>query len=184
MIVFYENNKYRTFWVCVCSLRYPACNAHAPYFRLWFVRVYHIFPHYFIKGTIFQRELLNIKCVFWFILQIFSETFLIVRRNERDTIKNVHRASCTVPVIFVRFKWKLNFSTDFGKILQCQISQKSVQWEPTCSMWTDRRTDMTRLIVAFRNIAETTKTINKYAIFYQTDIKELQFVQISAAMCH
>jgi len=22
-------------WVCVCSLRYPACNAHAPYCHLW-----------------------------------------------------------------------------------------------------------------------------------------------------
>jgi hypothetical protein len=28
-------NKCYIFWVFVCSLRYPACNAHAPYCHLW-----------------------------------------------------------------------------------------------------------------------------------------------------
>ena len=40
------------FWMCICSLRYPACNAHAPYFLLWPVRFYKIFVHYFINDTI------------------------------------------------------------------------------------------------------------------------------------
>jgi len=26
----WKSNKYYIFWVCVCSLRYPACNAHEP----------------------------------------------------------------------------------------------------------------------------------------------------------
>jgi len=39
--------------MCVCSLRYPACNAHAPYCHLWPARLYSIFPHYLINGTIF-----------------------------------------------------------------------------------------------------------------------------------
>jgi len=33
------------------------------------------------------KKLLNIKCVFWFSLEFLSETFLILKRNERDTIK-------------------------------------------------------------------------------------------------
>jgi hypothetical protein len=50
--------------VCVCSLRYPACNAHAPNCRLWPVRLYNIFPHCITNVTIFEKETLNIKCVF------------------------------------------------------------------------------------------------------------------------
>ena len=33
----------------------------------------------------------------------FSETFLILRRTERDMIKNLYRCACTVPVMLVRF---------------------------------------------------------------------------------
>ena len=43
------------------------------------------------------------------------------------------------------------------KILIYQISWKSVQWQPTISMWTEGQTDMTKLIIAFRNLAEALK---------------------------
>ena len=33
------------------------------------------------------------------------------------------------------------FSKDFLKILKYKISQKSVQWEPSCSVWTDGHTN-------------------------------------------
>ena len=45
----------------VCSLSYPACNAHA---LCYIVRFYHIFLHYLINGTILIKELLNVKYVF------------------------------------------------------------------------------------------------------------------------
>jgi hypothetical protein len=38
--------------VCVCSLIYPACKAHAPFCHLWPIWLYHIFTHYRINGTI------------------------------------------------------------------------------------------------------------------------------------
>jgi hypothetical protein len=50
-----------------------------------------------------RKKLLNIKCMIWFPLQLLSETFLILRRIQWDTIINVHRSSGKVPVILVRF---------------------------------------------------------------------------------
>ena len=61
------------------------------------------FPPHLINGTTFISTSLNTKCVFWFSLQILSETFLFLRRTRRDRIINVYRYSCQVPVILVRF---------------------------------------------------------------------------------
>ena len=61
--------------------------------------LYYIFPHYLINGTVSEKKLLNIKCVFRFSLQLLSETFLILRRTERDIIINIHREH-KVPVFF------------------------------------------------------------------------------------
>ena len=67
-----EKNKYYIFRVCNCILRYPPCNAHAPYFHLWPARFYSVFPHYLIKGAIFEKKNFEYKmCVL-----IFSTTFV------------------------------------------------------------------------------------------------------------
>jgi hypothetical protein len=136
--------------------------------------LYHIFPHYLTKGTIFGKKL-NIKRLFWFYLQLLSETFLILRRIRRDTITNVDMSSCKVIFIRVHYNETSIFSTDFRKITKYQISWKSVQWEPSCSMRTDermdgrtdrqktnRQTDMTKLIAAFRNFANAPNNTQKY----------------------
>jgi len=72
------------------GLLYPACNMHVPYCHLWSTPLHFMFPHYLKNGTIFGKEtLLNTKCVFWFSLLQLSEAFLILRRIERDMMKNV-----------------------------------------------------------------------------------------------
>jgi hypothetical protein len=38
------------------TLRYPACNAHAPNCQLWPARLYIIFPHYLINGMIYFKK--------------------------------------------------------------------------------------------------------------------------------
>jgi hypothetical protein len=42
--------------VRVCSLRHPACSAHAPYCHLWPAQLCNSFPHYLINGTIFEKK--------------------------------------------------------------------------------------------------------------------------------
>ena len=50
-------------------------------------------------AQLLKTELLSIKCVFWFSLQLLPETFLIPGRIQQDII-NVPRSSHKVPVIF------------------------------------------------------------------------------------
>ena len=104
-----------------------------------------------------KKKLLNIKCGFWVSLQLLSETFLILRRSERDMIKNVYWSSCKVQVILVWSETNWIFSTEFRKVHKYQMSWKFFVLEPSCSMRTDRRTDVTKLIVAFRHCAKAPK---------------------------
>ena len=62
------------------------------------------FPRYLKKkGTIFEKKvLLNIKCVFWFSLQLLTEIFLILGRTEEDMIKNMHWFSYIITVFLVK----------------------------------------------------------------------------------
>ena len=82
--------------------------------------------------------LLNVKCVFWFSLQRLSQILFILSRTERVITINVLTPSRKVPVIIVRFQWNFNLLNRFPKILKYQISWKSFQWKPSCSMRTDR----------------------------------------------
>ena len=85
------------------------------------------FSYYLINGTI-KKNILSVKCVFRFTLQISCKIFLILRRTERDIIINVQKP----PVKYTFFMSELNnawiFSTDFLKIFEYQISWKSIQW--------------------------------------------------------
>jgi hypothetical protein len=107
--------------------------------RLW---LHHIFPHYLINGAIFGKKSLDIKCIFRFSLHLLFETFLILRRTQRDIVINVKKFSCTkYPLFLLHFNeiWHLN---RLSKTQKYQISWKSVQWEPSCFMRTDRQTEI------------------------------------------
>ena len=73
------------------------------------------FSLYVINVNIFGKELLNINYVFWVSLQLLSETFLVLRRIQRGVINLLHRSSCKVPVVIVRFKLNLNFLERFSE---------------------------------------------------------------------
>jgi hypothetical protein len=110
------------------------------------------------EGTIFEKKkLLNIKCMFWFSLQLLSEIFLILRRIQWVIITNYIGLRVKYPLYLSDFYETSSFSRDFRKILKYQTPCKSVQWEPGCSTRTDGRTDMTTPIVAFGYFANASK---------------------------
>ena len=57
----------RIFWLCICSLRYLACNAHAPSCHLRPVRLYNIFFTLSYKWHYFRKTVIGRKmCVLTF----------------------------------------------------------------------------------------------------------------------
>jgi hypothetical protein len=90
---------------CVCSHFYPARKVHGPYCIIIRGLTGSTIRHDFWGKKMF----LNIKCVFWFSLQLLSENFLLLRRFQRDIVMYVQN--------FCQIFMKLTiFSTDFLKI--------------------------------------------------------------------
>ena len=129
--------------VCLraCSLNNPKYNAPS-YCNLQPLWLHHISRHHLINGKIFGKQLLKLKCVFWFSLQLLYETSEILSYMWK-------RLYVKCPLFLSGFNEYLFFSTDFTEKLKYQISSKSGQKEPCCFM----RTDGTKLWVTFRNFA-------------------------------
>ena len=69
----------RIWWVCACSLSYPACKGHAPFYIV-ICGLFYILPHYLINGKSFGKRLL-----YFF---VFCTTFV---RNVSHFTKNSAR---------------------------------------------------------------------------------------------
>ena len=118
-------------------------------------------PYFFAlshNGTIFrQKKLLNVGCLFKFSLQRSSETFIILRRIQRGIVINGKTSLCKVRIIFVRLQLKVNFLYRFSSKPHMSnfIKTPSVETELFhADGSTDTQTDMTELIVNFRNVAK------------------------------
>jgi hypothetical protein len=109
------------------------------------------------NSTNFGGKKIKHNTVLWFSLQFFSyETFLILRITERDT-NNAYGSLCKVPVILVRFWLNLNVLDICLKNTQISNLMK-IRPVGADLLHADGRTDMTKLNVSFRNIANAPKT--------------------------
>jgi hypothetical protein len=132
------------------------CACAVLYCPRWSVRLYHIFPHYFINGTVCgeTKKLLNIKpCVL-----IFSTTLVWNISNFKKSLATFcHKCDVFIkkkyPLLLSDFNKTWIFSMGFRKTLKTSNFTKAVQWKPSCSLRADGRTDTTQLVIAFRNFA-------------------------------
>jgi hypothetical protein len=69
-----------------------------------------LFPHYLINGKIFVKKVTDQKCVFWLSLKLLPETFIILRRTEREIIINVK-----YPILFQILVKLQSFRQSFEK---------------------------------------------------------------------
>jgi hypothetical protein len=125
------------------------------------VRLYSIFPHHLINGTL-KRKILNIKFVLWFFfIERLSEKLCILKRTEWNTT-----TICVLDVMYVT-------CYSCPVFMKLQISQRIFEKYSYFKIFmrihpvgaelfhaderTDRQTDTTKLIVAFRNFANVPK---------------------------
>jgi hypothetical protein len=125
------------------------CHSH-----LWPAQLHKIFPHSHKEHNFRKKKkkLLKIKCVAWFSLRLLSQTFHILRITEENMIKNVHRSTRKAPLFLSDFNETCIFSfhenpSSGSRAVPC--GQKVGR--------TDRRTNMTKLIVVLRNSAKAPK---------------------------
>ena len=109
------------------------------------------FPHYLKNGTIFGKKLLNTESVFLFSLQLLSDTFLIMKRNQRGIVINVKKK---YPLLLIKLESSRQIFENTSNI-KFHENPSSESRVPCGRM--DGRTDATKLIVAFHNFSNVLK---------------------------
>ena len=140
--------------VCVALVIQSACAYYIAICGLPGSAVYfHILIHATILGG---GELLNMKCVCWFSLQIVYKTFPILRRIQRDTVTNVKSLHVKCPTFLSDFNETWILSTGFFE--KAHLSN-FIKFHPVGAelFHAEGQTDMTKLIVAFCSVANAPK---------------------------
>jgi len=132
-----EKQKYYIFWVCVCSLGYPARKAHAPhYIFICGIPCCIIFFSTLPRTPQYSEKKVNEHEMS--ILIFPTTTVWNIPNSKKYPAKISSEMYICLHVQYPLFLSDFNetwiFSTDLQKILKYQMSQKSIQWELSCSM--------------------------------------------------
>jgi len=114
--------------------------------HLWHDRLYHILPHYLINGTIFAKKKITVHkmCVFQLLHRLVRKIF----HSKKDSARYYHKR-------ILVFMYSSHYSYQILRIFE--LTWKIFcQWEP---FFPCGRTDMTKVIVAFRNFAKVSKNV-------------------------
>jgi len=150
-------------WPWFCSMQYAYATLSSV--AVW---LYNISPLYFTKARFLKKKKmsLNMKCVFWSLVQICLKIFLFQEYLSDVWSKIYVGLHVKYPIFLSDIKEIWIFSIDIGKILNHKISWKSFRWELSRSMRMDGRTDgqmeRTMLISAFRDFVNEPKSNNIY----------------------
>ena len=127
------------FWGCVCSLSFPVCNAHAPYFHPWPVRLYYV-AHWLINDMIFETNYWAQNVCLVILYSSVWSTFHAKKDWAWHDQKYVslhiqYRYYCQILI-------KLEFSRQiFEKYTNIKFHENPSGVEQSCSTRTDGRTD-------------------------------------------
>ena len=124
-----------------------------------------------------KKKQLNTKCVFWFSVRLWKISHC--KKNWARYDKKLWRSSCKVHVVFVRFWLKFNFSGRIFKRFRNIEFRENPSSGNRILFHADGRTDMTNVVVAFRNFSNTPKNVYyMYVILLLLDFRSVNFVWI------
>ena len=153
-LLHWKSNKNYIFWVCVCSLSYPVCNARVRSVlpsEACLAVTYFLFAHYLINGHDFRKNYWIQNVCFKFLYTFFCN----ISYSQESSARYYHKFTyidrhVQQAVILDKFEWNSNFLNSLFS--EKSSNNKFYEDAPSGSrVFPCGQTDMMKLIVAFRN---------------------------------
>jgi len=141
----------------VCSRNYPACNAHAPFCHLWPAPLYSIFSILSKKRARFKKKSYWTQNACLFVL-ILSTTFVgNISHSEKSWAR--YDQKCILVFMYTTcYSYPILLELEFSRQFFEKYPNIKFRENPSGSRLVPcGRTDITKLIVAYRNFANSRK---------------------------